>query len=195
MSTAIQRSKNHNADIQACSLDNRHMNKPIKCKVSTEMSALYKQLSPYAISKTRYITGDDASARDIVQDVFEKLWQRELEFPDIKMAYQWVYTSCHNAAIDHLRKDRRKIRIESNLIDVNFVTPLTPQDRLANRQAFESILNHLSERQGLILGYIIIDGLSQKEIASLMKVSEKTIQRDVAAMNQRVESLRGHYHA
>jgi RNA polymerase sigma factor (sigma-70 family) len=64
------------------------------------------------------------------------------------------------------------------------------EDRLLNRSLLLAVIAQLSERESQILAYQIIDGLSHKEIAQLLEVSEKTVQRDCLALQRKLVALR-----
>ena len=164
----------------------------INCADSKTVEELYSELRPFALSKTEYITGSMDIAQDIVHDVFVKLWQKKLSFPSKRAMYSWVYASCHNAAIDFLRAKNRtsKLTTVMNIDDVQ--DPKNIQERLVNKRFLEGILSLISEREGVVLAYKAIDGLTIKEISELMNVSEKTVKRDLAEVQQKLDHLRSH---
>ena len=164
---------------------------PINCQDKSTVTALYEQLWPLAINKVLYLLNDEALAQDVVHDVFETMWRAEMKFADVKSAYQWIYVSCHNAAIDHLRKHKRRDALLSSVSAVLFTAPKTPQDRLANRQLLTKLVHLLNERETIVLAYLAIDGLTQKRIASILEVSDKTIQRVVSTLESKIKPMRG----
>lgn len=160
----------------------------IDCSDAGALSALYKQLGPIAISKTQYIVNDVAIAQDIVHDVFTKLWESRSTFTHIKAAYQWVYVSCHNASIDYLRSQRRRSQIANSVVPLLIPHPTQPDERLSNRQFLLKAMNLLDERETSVLAFVVIDGFTQKQIADVLNVSEKTIQRVVASIESKLKT-------
>lgn len=59
------------------------------------------------IEFARRVTGDVESARDVVQDVFLKLWRvDEAVEPDVSAHLpEWLYTVCRRQALDLVRKE------------------------------------------------------------------------------------------
>ncbi len=169
-------------------------NQPLDCRNPEVLTELYEELRPYALKKCQYLLADINSAQDIVQDVFEKLWCSPVIFPDIASAYQWIYKSCHHASIDRLRTSKRRGELLAINKSLLFPEPKTPQDRLANRETLVKVLGHLSDREAIVLAYVVIDGLAHHEIAVLMDVSVKTIQRTMVAMEQKLAGLRSQYY-
>lgn len=153
------------------------------------LEALYRQVGPFALSKTTYLVGRPDVAEEIVQDVFLKLWQSRVPFETPKQAYAWIYRSCHNAGIDHLRSRRRATSAKGDLGRL-VQNPETPDARLENRQILENVWSTLSERDARIVAYRFIDGMPVQAIAALLEVSEKTVQRAVSALTER----RGHFY-
>jgi RNA polymerase sigma factor (sigma-70 family) len=52
------------------------------------------------------VTGDLEAARDVVQDVFLRLWQADAERLEGRLA-EWLFRVCRNRALDLRRKDCR----------------------------------------------------------------------------------------
>lgn len=63
---------------------------------------LDEKLGRPALAKTMRHRGCPA-AEEILQEVFSKLWENKMKFPDLRQAFSWVYKCCTNAAIDYLR--------------------------------------------------------------------------------------------
>lgn len=165
----------------------------IECSNPDTVAELYHELRPYALSKTEYMTGHMDIAQDIVHDVFVRLWQKKPSFSSARAAYAWIYASCHNAAIDYLRSSRRAALYSSDVALVAVSNPRTPQDRAANREFLVAIFDRLNRRETEVLAYRLIDGLQLKDIALLMGISEKTVQRTIGALQEKIDDLRGDF--
>ena len=60
------------------------------------------------------ITLDTEVAQDIVQDIFIKLWESEITFPEFKSFSIYMYRATHNNSLKHLRdKNKDNNRLES----------------------------------------------------------------------------------
>lgn len=167
----------------------------IDCSNAETLSALYDQLRPIAMSKTQYIVNDHSVAQDIVHDVFVKLWDSQATFAHIKIAYQWVYISCHNASIDYLRSQKRRLQIAGTALPLLIANPTTPDERMSNRQFLLRVMDRLEEREASVLAYLVIDGFTQKQIAEILNVSDKTIQRVVSSIEAKLKSIREVFYA
>jgi RNA polymerase sigma-70 factor (ECF subfamily) len=157
------------------------------------IARLYERTGRAALSKTARLVGRVAVAEEIVQDVFLKLWSAELTFPDERAAYAWIYRSCHNAGIDHLRAaaTRREESAEPSDLAAHrdLAADATPV-RLAQRQLLTKHLSRLDDREAQILGYRVVDGMTQDEIAEVMGVARKTIVRACARLEAKLGEAR-----
>ena len=69
-------------------------------------------LTPITAYSQRMI-GNPASAEDITQEVFLRLWLKAAEFDASKARLTtWLHRMAHNLAIDHLRKRQREAPLE-----------------------------------------------------------------------------------
>ncbi len=115
---------------------------------------------------------DEASARDVVQDTFLKLWQIDNSFTE-EHVVQWLYTVSRNRAIDLLRREKRMSPIDH--ADEKFM--LSPQDVA---QDYESKQRHelaagfiklLSDKEKEVIRLKFQDGLSYQQIAAVTGLS------------------------
>lgn len=165
------------------------MTTSINAKCRTTVEQLYRQLAPVVASKVAYVVREREAAQDIVQSVFEKFWQEGMRFSEVKAAYAWLYVTAHHQAIDWLRKKAREQREKDRPSEVVFRDLATPEDRYFNQTQLMRVIHTLSVRESRILVYLVVDGCSQKEVADLEKLSEKTIQREVAAIREKLSRM------
>ncbi len=158
------------------------------CRSEGKVEELYQAVAPYALSKTLYMVGCPQIAQEILQEVFLKLWSKKLVFLSIKSAYQWIYTACHYRAIDYLKASVNRVKKEAL---AELCLPETVSDRTANGQMIGMIAAQLSKRQLSILSYRFVDGHRVADIADMMKLSEKTIQRELKLIKKLGMKMKG----
>jgi RNA polymerase sigma-70 factor, ECF subfamily len=166
----------------------------IDCADPSAVRRLYEATGRAALSKTEHVVGRFDVAQEIVQEVFLKLWRDKLKFPTEKQAYAWVYKACHNAGIDHLRS--AAVRLERgapggegvpSLEDfASAVEHMSAEDQSLRRQLVQRALVHLDEREAQVLGFWVLDGMTQDEIAEILGVSRKTIVRAVQSIETKL---------
>jgi RNA polymerase sigma-70 factor (ECF subfamily) len=161
-------------------------NEPIDCRDERTVQMLYLKLGRSALAKTMAIVGL-AAAEEIVQEVFTKLWQAQMRFAHLKMAYSWVYKSCTNAAIDFIRnKNNRHVPI-SNL---EFQSDLNLEDKTDLQQVWQELTKILSPGETALFLYRNLEGLSQDEIAEVMQVSRRTVNRLQSQLNEKLAKFK-----
>lgn len=131
-----------------------------------------------AVAKAYSIVQRMDVAKEIAQDVFLKLWQSKGVFPNDKAVYVWIYKTTQRAAIDHLRSasnryDVRGDHVTDDLLDQK----VQVGDAVISRDVVRRYLAKLPEREADIFVYVALDDMSHAEVAELLDVSTKTIQR------------------
>ncbi|MBE7494746.1 MAG: sigma-70 family RNA polymerase sigma factor [Verrucomicrobiaceae bacterium] len=118
-------------------------------------------------------TGDLEEARDIVQDVFVKLSQR-LHTLDHERLAPWLFTVCRNRALDHQRKHRRLVVMETETLDLEMSADASPEeelDRAETAAALRKLIETLPARQQEAVRLKFIAGLDYQQISAAMKTS------------------------
>ncbi len=158
---------------------------PIHCSDQEAIQELYRKMAKPALNKTQSIVANTEIAREIVHDVFIKLWQNALTFPHQKAAYAWIYKSCHNAAIDHIRSAAH-VNENTDLHEVeNLVsTRIAVDEGVISRSELLRLVKELPPNEADVLVYTVLDEMSQEEICELMKISRRTVQRLWQSVNE-----------
>ena len=116
----------------------------------------YKQYGPDLQIFLHNKVGEEAE--DILHELFVKLHKKEHILSEVKDARKWLYTAAKRAAIDHFRKQNRKLQskegINQEVSDPNFVA-----------RCLYSFIPSLSARDQKLLMAVDISGGGQKELA------------------------------
>jgi RNA polymerase sigma-70 factor (ECF subfamily) len=137
----------------------------------------YPGLCVYA---QKMISMPEIEARDIVQDVFAKLWN-DREKLEVQFSIRsYLFVSVKNKCFDWLRKKNRTIKVQEittqhDIPDESFETYVLSE--LQN--LFNSSLNKLPERCREIFELSRLHGLKNREIASKLNLSEKTVENQI----------------
>lgn len=121
----------------------------------------------YAIKFLR----DKEDAKDIVQDVFEKLWihRNSVEFDKAK---SWMFTTAHNAMINFsTRKGRMQLSNEIGKYDKGTVTP----NSFESNQVVERAVSILPPVQKSVILLRDLEGYSYKEIGDILGLSDSQV--------------------
>lgn len=145
--------------------------------IATMYSTQRKNLERVAALKVG--TGD---APDVVQDVFTKLWARNLPGQTLSVAY--IYRATVYMAISHFRSTRRhKIASEKLALICEDHALTTSDDLISQRLRVERVrssLDRIPERARAIFLLNRLHGCTYDEIALAMQISYRTVEREIA---------------
>ncbi len=160
-------------------------------------SSLYDRLAGPLFSLALKMLGQEAEAKDLVQEVFLTIWSKASTFNAARgSVFSWSVTQLRNRAIDRIRSRRRR----GELMET-FGADLAPQDNVRtaaeNAEAGDrsrqvhAALGKLSDEQRHVLHLAYFDGLTQSEIAAKLDEPLGTIKaRAHRAMARLREILR-----
>jgi RNA polymerase sigma-70 factor, ECF subfamily len=154
----------------------------------------------YAVALGMVKQPDDA--RDIVQEAFLKVWRSLGAFEGQSAFYTWLYRIVANLCIDHLRKgkaqveyDDTRVHEEDQVAGDDNILPQTaglhPGRALESKElgaALERALETLSPNHRAVLLMREVEGLSYREMAQAMGVSEGTIMSRLFHARKKMQS-------
>ena len=115
------------------------------------------------------ILGQSDEARDMMQDVAERILRRQEDLEDVRNMDSFLARAVRNACIDRIRRRRE-------------TTPKIPDmpddrnpDRWSDRQLVHKAMARLPERQRLTVHLKDIEGYSNKEIADILETDETNV--------------------
>lgn len=132
----------------------------------------------YAFKWTR----NEQDARDLVQDVFGKLWEYRKKV-DYAGAKPWLFTCAHNALVNF---SKRRREMES-LADVKGMLPHTHQPDLGLKDLLKKSLETLSPVQRSVVILRDSEGYSYEEIGDILELSESQVKVYLFRARQKVK--------
>ncbi|MBQ0063697.1 MAG: RNA polymerase sigma factor [Prevotella sp.] len=135
------------------------------------------------------ITMTKEDAEDIVQDTLIRVWNRREEWDKIDSLQAYSLTVCRNLSLDCLRKHGRE---HLTLEDAEAETlQSTPYKRILERDkvnVVKAIINGLPEKQRAMIQLRDLEGMSYRDIAQVMNVSEEQVKVTIFRARQAVKS-------
>jgi RNA polymerase sigma-70 factor (ECF subfamily) len=134
--------------------------------------AIYCASAPAVYALCRRMTGDEREARELVQDVFVRAWERLATFRGQSALATWLHRLAVNVVLERLRSARREA---ARLIEGDETTlggPLGPGETDA-RLDFEAALARLPAGARTVL-VLHLEGYSHAEIAALTGIAAGT---------------------
>jgi len=146
---------------------------------------LYRNHQSWLHQWLRKKVGNSEQAADLVQDTFIKILQTRDELFGVIEPRAYLVTIARNLMIDQVRRKRIEQAYLNELSQMEYMldTIPSPEDQLQVVQAIDQIcqaLIRVSEKaqQAFVLHYF--EGLTHKEIAEIIGVSTKMIQKYLA---------------
>lgn len=130
---------------------------------------------------------DNDGAKDIVQDVFLKLWQIRGELDDIQNLEAFVTRMVRNKCVDHLRINRKVIVMESP--DNKNEKATAEPDRLVLKETtcrIWSLMEQLPEQQQTVMYLRDVEQYEYKEIEDKTGLSINAIRANLSRARKKV---------
>ena len=138
-------------------------------------SRFYDLLAPTAFGLIRRVLRDPEAAAEVLQEVFWQVWREAPQYdPKRGSPEAWLVMRANTRAIDRLRSIRRR--------DSTFVAPVdesvarsseepaeNPAVVAENRSLIQTALAQLPEPQRRVIEMAFFEGLTQSEIAILLR--------------------------
>lgn len=128
-------------------------------------------------------TRDEASAKDIVQDCFIKLWQKRTRINPEQSLKSYLYTMVRNNALNLIR-DLSSVQVNHEMANsISEADEPKASDQPDNQleDFFATWINQLPDRQKEAFELSRFEGLDHEEIAEVMNVSPKTVNNHIVA--------------
>jgi RNA polymerase sigma-70 factor (family 1) len=143
-------------------------------------------LFPYLLDLVKV----EADAKEIIQEVFLKVWLKRDTLPTVENPGGWLYTVAANEALLHFRKEARYTRrlqkvaagltassgdSEANLADIH-----EQFDTREVKTLIADAVKQLPIRRRQVFQMSRLEGYSRKEIAETLGISENTVRNQLA---------------
>ena len=140
----------------------------------------FEYYSQLCISAYQIVKSEEA-AKDVVQNIFLKLWQSHKKLKIKTSLKAYLYRAVKNQAINHNKKEQNQERLARNYsaeTGTNFEEPAiqTATSKLKVTSQIWEIVNKMPERRKHVFKYHRRHGLSYKEISQVMDISRKTVE-------------------
>jgi len=137
----------------------------------------YKYL---VVTAYNYLKNDEA-AKDLVQDVFFKFWEKRSTIRIDSSLRAFLRRSVVNRSIDEIRKKR--IRWDEEITDINAPVDQSNIQKDIETSELQAVINSaiesLPEKCKLVFSLSRFENMSHKEIATALDISTKTIENQI----------------
>ena len=148
--------------------------------------AAYPMLHRFAFS----IVKSKEDAEEIVSDFLVTIWQKKEQLAELENPKLYFFVSIKNLSINKLGISKRHHAVFNEEYLVHFKSPFfNPGELFLSAEAVNKILgaiNELPPKCKLIFRLIKEDGLKYSEVASLLTISIKTVEAQMAIALKRI---------
>lgn len=119
------------------------------------------------------LLGSSDEAKDVVQEVFLKLWNGRDQLGEIQNMEAWCMRIARNLSLDRLRQTQRR---KTDSLETGFDVPAlshTPVERAEMKESIRSInelMSGLPEKQRQVMHLRDIEGYSYNEISEILEL-------------------------
>ena len=131
---------------------------------------LFDRYAPLVMRRATAILGDEDEAKDVLQDVFLKVFVQE-KFEERGRTAAWLYRITTNCCLNRIRDSGRQRALRERHLDRTGSVSPDMERVLLVRQ----ILSEIEEREAQAAIYVYVDGMSHREAADIIGVSKRTI--------------------
>jgi RNA polymerase sigma-70 factor, ECF subfamily len=144
------------------------------------------------------LLGDPEEARDAAQDIFLKVYRKAADVRPQGQVYTWLYRIAVNHCLNKLRRRKlvRFLRLDAPSDEDS--SALDPLDRAADPastlearrrwQATRQAIAKLPENQRSVLVLVRFEGLSYKQVAEVLGITEGAVESRLVRAMRRLEA-------
>lgn len=147
-----------------------------------------------------HMLSNEQDAEDAAQEAMLKAYRYLGSFKEESGFYTWIYRITHNICLDMLRKRKRSLAHETDLVkkdqdgqeaEVQIIDAKPqPEEQLMSKQVQKEMQNaiaELKENYRIVLVMRDIEGMSYDDIAAVLEISAGTVK---SRLNRARENLR-----
>jgi RNA polymerase sigma-70 factor (ECF subfamily) len=140
-----------------------------------------REIDAYFLKKTR----NRALAEDLTQDTFARVARMGVSIDNVDQKRPYLYRIAHNLLVDHLRREARQSDHDTHPGTLAALpdNALTPEEYLSSAQQsmmMREALLRLPSRTRQVFVLTRIDGLSYRDTAAALSISESSVQKHLA---------------
>lgn len=142
-------------------------------------------------------TKNKAVTEEIVDDIFLNLWKNRNEIGRINNILAYLYAGVRKGSINYFTRNKERINMNlDEVADTHLQPVIDPEQLYINselQKKLEHAVNTLPERCRLIFKMIKEDGLKHKEVASILDISQKTVENQLTIAIKKVRDEVQHH--
>lgn len=149
----------------------------------------FMELQPFIVHVAHSYADTSEEARDLIQDIAVRLWERYDTFRGNSQLRTWFYRVTLNAAMQHRRQRIRR----PQTISLDPDMPLAAEDDASQQMIDELylIIRQLSKEERAIVT-LYLDDKNYEEIAAILNLSPSNVGVKLHRIRQKMKSIKDH---
>jgi RNA polymerase sigma factor (sigma-70 family) len=149
---------------------------PAAATASEGFADLYERTFPRVYAYVASLLRDRSAAEDVTAQAFERAYRKRRSYRAGRGSMDaWVFGIARNAALDELRKRKRRAKLEGDPEDSNATAPEDHADMALRRETVRAALASLDGPERDLIALKFAGGLSNAEIARVLRMSESNV--------------------
>jgi len=143
---------------------------------SEGFAELYERTFPRVYAYVASLLRDRSAAEDVTAQAFERAYRKRKSYRAARGSMDaWVFGIARNAALDELRKRKRRAKLESDPEDTGAPAPEDEAEWALRRETVRAALTSLDGQERDLIALKFAGGLSNGEIARVLRTSESNV--------------------
>jgi RNA polymerase sigma-70 factor, ECF subfamily len=150
---------------------------PLSGAARTEgFAELYERTFPRVYAYVASLLRDRSAAEDVAAQAFERAYRKRRTYRASRGSMDaWVFGIARNAALDELRKRKRRATLETDPEDTAATAPEDHAEQALRREAVRAALASLDGQERDLIALKFAGGLSNGEVARVLRMSESNV--------------------
>ncbi len=150
--------------------------------------ALYRRTMPRVYAYASSLLHDGGAAEEVTALAFERAYRKRASFrPGRGSADAWLFGIVRNAALDELRRRRRRATLSADPEDAAAMPAEEHAERVLRRETVRAALATLDGRERDLIALKFDGGLTSAEIGRVLGISESNA---TTRLHRAIEKLR-----
>jgi RNA polymerase sigma-70 factor, ECF subfamily len=136
-------------------------------------ASLYERAFPRVYAYVASLVGDRPTAEDVTAQAFERAYRKRRRYqPRRGSPEAWLFGIARNAALDELRRRKRRAALEVDPDDLEAAAPEEQAEHARRRVVVRAALGSLDGHERDLVALKFAGGLSNAEIGRVLGMSE-----------------------
>jgi RNA polymerase sigma-70 factor (family 1) len=161
----------------------------IKAGSTQALALIYDQYSPQLYTKILSMVKDVEIAKELLQDVFLKIWNNRERIDTGQAFKSWMYTIAVNMVYDYYRKLSRDTKMQQDLLQHFAELYYTTDNDFIDgrRDILDKALAELPPQRLAVFKMCKIEGVSYQEAAEKLGISPSTVSNHLVKATKTVK--------